>query len=52
MTTKNDFSRVVMKNLQPYEEYSFGIHPAIKLIIAFVLVVFVATSFILISLSV
>ena len=52
MNTKNDFSKVVMKNLQPDEAYSFGIHPAIKLIIAFVTVVFVITSFILVSLTV
>jgi anti-sigma factor RsiW len=48
---RNDFSRSILKQLESEEDSNFGIHPAIKLLISFTLLVLVITSFVLISLS-
>ena len=49
---KQDFSRSVLKQLELEEDTNWGIHPAIKLLIWFTVVVLVATSIVLMSLSV
>ena len=49
---RQDFSRNVLKNLELEEEATLGIHPAIKILIAFTFSVLVLTSLVLISLSV
>lgn len=49
---KKDFSKNVLKQLELEDEVNLGLHPAIKLIIAFTIAVLVLTSIVLISLSV
>lgn len=49
---RHDFSRSVLKQLELDEEANLGIHPVIKLLITFTLLVLVITSFVLMSLSV
>ena len=50
--SRQDFSRSILKQLELEEEAALGIHPVIKIIIAFTLSVLVLTSLVLISLSV
>lgn len=50
--SRNDFSRNVMRTLELEDELSWGIHPAVKLIIGFMVTVFVLTAFVLISLNI
>lgn len=49
---RHDFSRSVLRQLELDEDNNLGIHPAIKLLITFTLLVLVITSFVLMSLSV
>ena len=49
--SKRDFSKHVIRQLELEDEIALGIHPAIKLIIVFALVVFILTTFVLISLN-
>ena len=49
---KQDFSRSVLRQLELEEEATLGIHPAIRLLIGFMLIVLVLTSIALISLTV
>lgn len=49
---RHDFSRSVLKQLELDEDAHLGIHPAIKLLITFTLLVLIITSFVLMSLSV
>ncbi len=49
---RHDFSRSVLRQLELEEEATMGIHPAIKLLISFTIIVLVLTSIVLISLSV
>jgi len=49
---RQDFSRSVLRQLELEEEATLGIHPAIKLLIGFTIVVLVLTSIVLLSLSV
>ena len=49
---RQDFSKNVIKQLELEEEAVLGIHPVIKLLIAFTILVLILTSFVLISLSV
>lgn len=48
---RNDFSKNIMKHLELEDEVSLGIHPAVKLIITFMISVFVITTIILVSLN-
>lgn len=48
---RHDFSKSVLRKLELDEDVHFGIHPAIKLIIAFTFLVLILTSFVLISLG-
>jgi anti-sigma factor RsiW len=48
---RNDFSRNIMKILELEEEVSLGVHPAVKLIIGFMVTVFVLTAIVLMSLN-
>ena len=50
--SKQDFSKGVLKQLELEEEATSGFHPLIKLIIFFTILVLVATSLVLMSLSV
>ncbi|MBQ7764119.1 zf-HC2 domain-containing protein [bacterium] len=50
--TRQDFSKNILKQLELDDYDSFGIHPAIKLLIIFTFAVLVITSFVLMSLSV
>ena len=49
---KKDFSKNILKQLELEDEVISGLHPAIKLIIAFTVAVLALTSIVLISLSV
>ncbi len=49
---KCDFSKSVLKQLELEDEAVSGIHPAVKLIFAFVIIVLVLTSIVLMSFSV
>jgi len=49
---RQDFTRSVLKQLELEEEANLGLHPAIKLLIAFTLTVLVLTSLVLMSFSV
>ena len=49
--TKRDFSKHVLRQMELEDEIALGIHPAIKLLIVFTLIVFVLTTLVLISLS-
>ena len=49
---RQDFSRSVLRQLELDEDSNWAIHPAIKLIVMFTLLVLVITSFVLISFSV
>lgn len=49
---KYDYSKNILKQLELEEEATSGIHPVIKLILSFTVVVLVATSLVLMSLSV
>ena len=49
--SKGDFSKHGLRQMELEDEIALGIHPAIKLIIGFTFVVFVLTTFVLISLS-
>lgn len=50
--TKHDFSRNIIKQLELEDELNLGIHPVIKILLYFTILVLVVTSFILISLSI
>ena len=50
--TRQDFSKNVLRQLELEEEANLGIHPAIKLLIGFTLLVLILTSFVLISFNV
>ncbi len=49
---RHDFSKNVLRQLELEEEVNLGIHPAIKIVIGFTILVLVITSFVLMSLSV
>ena len=49
---RQDFSRNVLHQLELEDDANFGIHPAIKLLIGFTIIVLVLSSVVLISLSV
>ncbi len=46
---KKDFSKSILRQLELEEEATLGLHPAVKLIIAFTIIVFTLTSLVLIS---
>ena len=50
--SRHDFSRSVLRQLELEEEASLGLHPLIKLIIVFTIVVSISTIFVLMSLQV
>lgn len=50
--SRHDFSKNILKQLELEEEATLGIHPVIKLIIAFTISVLVLTSIVLMSLSI
>jgi len=50
--TKHDFSRNIIKQLELEDELNLDIHPVIKILLCFTILVLVVTSFILISLSI
>lgn len=50
--SKHDFSKAVLRQLELEDEVNLGIHPAIKLLIGFTLMVLLITSLVLMSLSV
>jgi hypothetical protein len=41
-----------MRTLELEDELSWGIHPAVKLIIGFMVIVFILTAFVLMSLNI
>ena len=47
-----DFSRNVLRQLEVEEEVNLGIHPVIKILITFTVIVLVLSSIVLMSLSV
>lgn len=49
---RQDFSKKVLRQLELEEEATSGIHPAIKILVAFTIAVLVLTTIVLISLSV
>ena len=51
MDARQDFSRNVIRQLNPNEEYNFSFHPVIKLAIAFVMTVLVLSAIIVFSLT-
>ncbi len=52
LDSKQDFSKSILKQLEIEQDDAFDIHPAIKILIVFTVLVLILTSFVLISLSV
>ena len=50
--TRYDFSKNILRQLELDEDNIFGIHPALKILVGFTILVLIITSFILISFSV
>lgn len=50
--SRHDFSRSVLRQLEFEDEANFGLHPIIKLIIGFIVIVFISTIIVLMSLQV
>lgn len=51
LDAKQDFSRNVLRQLNPNEDYSFSIHPVLKLAAAFVMTVLILSAIIVFSLT-